>query len=109
MPNRRLMTPGPTQVPEEAHLALARQVIHHRTPEFRRLLGEVLDGLKYVFQTELDELDVLSTIAAIELVLVEMGQSVKLGLGVAAAGRVIPEAAGELPVSPGRPMQREGG
>jgi aspartate aminotransferase-like enzyme len=40
----------------------------------------------------LDELDILPTIAAIELVLVEMGQAVKLGEGAAAASRVIAEA-----------------
>jgi aspartate aminotransferase-like enzyme len=51
MTKKRLMTPGPTQVPEEALLAMARQVTHHRTPEFRALFAEVLDGLKYVFQT----------------------------------------------------------
>lgn len=51
MPKRRLMTPGPTQVPESARLALARQVQHHRTPEFRALFARVLDGLRYVFQT----------------------------------------------------------
>ena len=51
---KRLMTPGPTQVPEEALLALARQVGHHRTPEFKALFGEVLEGLKYVFQTKND-------------------------------------------------------
>ena len=39
-----------------------------------------------------DELDILSTLAAIELVLVEMGQAVKLGVGVAAASRVLAEA-----------------
>ena len=42
MLNRRLMTPGPTQVPEPARLAMARQVTHHRTAEFRALLAEVL-------------------------------------------------------------------
>ncbi len=56
MPKYRLMTPGPTQVPEQALLAMARQVTHHRTPEFRRLLAEVLAGLKYVFATENDVL-----------------------------------------------------
>jgi aspartate aminotransferase-like enzyme len=56
MPKQRLMTPGPTQVPEQALLAMARQVTHHRTPEFRCLLTEVLDGLKYVFATENDVL-----------------------------------------------------
>ncbi|NLX94860.1 MAG: alanine--glyoxylate aminotransferase family protein [Rhodopirellula sp.] len=54
MPKRRLMTPGPTQVPEQALLSLARQITHHRTDEFRSLVAEVLDGLKYVFQTEND-------------------------------------------------------
>ena len=54
MSKRRLMTPGPTQVPERALLALARQVTHHRTDDARRLLAEVLDGLKYVFQTTND-------------------------------------------------------
>ncbi|MEX0675848.1 MAG: alanine--glyoxylate aminotransferase family protein [Pirellulales bacterium] len=54
MPRKRLMTPGPTQVPEPARLAMARQVIHHRTPLFRNLFAEVLVGLKYVFQTEND-------------------------------------------------------
>lgn len=54
MPKRRLMTPGPTQVPESARLILAKQVIHHRTPEFRRLFAEVLSRLKQVFCTSHD-------------------------------------------------------
>ena len=33
---------------------MARQMSHHRTPEFRGLLAEVLTGLKYVFATEND-------------------------------------------------------
>jgi len=56
MPRPRLMTPGPTQVPESALLALTRQVTHHRTGEFRSLLAEVLDNLKYVFCTSNDVL-----------------------------------------------------
>ena len=56
MPKPRLMTPGPTQVPETALLALARQVSHHRTGEFRALLAEVFDNLKYVFRTSNDVL-----------------------------------------------------
>jgi aspartate aminotransferase-like enzyme len=47
----RLLTPGPTPVPEETLLELARPVIYHRTPEFRQILAEVLEDLKYVFQT----------------------------------------------------------
>ena len=51
MPRSRLMTPGPVPVPEEALLGQARQVRHHRTEEFRRLLAEIQTGLQYVFQT----------------------------------------------------------
>jgi aspartate aminotransferase-like enzyme len=54
MPKKRLMTPGPTQVPEVALLTLARQVGHHRTPEFVSLFAQVLEGLKEVFQTSGD-------------------------------------------------------
>jgi aspartate aminotransferase-like enzyme len=45
----------------------------------------------------IDELDVLSTLAAIELVLVEMGRDVTLGAGVGAASRVMAEAAATGP------------
>lgn len=54
MLKKRLMTPGPTQVPEQALQALAKQVPYHRTPEMKVLLTEALAGLKYVFQTEAD-------------------------------------------------------
>ena len=49
---QRLMTPGPSPVPEETLLELARPVPYHRTPEFRQLLGEVVTDLQYVFQTK---------------------------------------------------------
>jgi serine---pyruvate transaminase len=54
MPRHRLMTPGPTPVPEAALLKMAEPLAHHRTPGFRRLLGEVVDGLRYVFDTKSD-------------------------------------------------------
>lgn len=54
MPKQRLMTPGPTQVPEAALLSLAKQVTHHRTSEFKKTFAEVLAGLKVVFQTQGD-------------------------------------------------------
>src|SRR5439155_18478007 len=47
----RLLTPGPTPVPEETLLELAKPVTFHRTPEFRQLLAEVLEDLQYVFRT----------------------------------------------------------
>lgn len=48
----RLLTPGPTPVPEETLLELAKPMIFHRTSEFRALLGEVLADLKQVFVTK---------------------------------------------------------
>lgn len=48
----RLLTPGPTPVPEETLLELARPVHFHRTPEARHILGEVLDDLKKIFCTK---------------------------------------------------------
>jgi aspartate aminotransferase-like enzyme len=50
-----IFTPGPTPVPPAVALAQVR-MIHHRSADFGELLGRVLDGLKYVFQTENDVL-----------------------------------------------------
>lgn len=47
----RLLTPGPTPVPEDTLLELARPVPYHRTPECRQLLRDVTEDLQYVFQT----------------------------------------------------------
>ncbi len=47
----RLMTPGPSPVPEETLLELARPVPYHRTAEFRQVLTEVTEDLQYVFRT----------------------------------------------------------
>jgi serine---pyruvate transaminase len=49
---KRLLTPGPTPVPEETLLELAKPVVYHRTAEFRKLLAEVVGDLQYVFQTQ---------------------------------------------------------
>jgi aspartate aminotransferase-like enzyme len=47
----RLLTPGPSPVPEETLLELAKPVPYHRTPEMRQLLAEVTQDLQYAFQT----------------------------------------------------------
>ncbi len=47
-----LMTPGPTPVAPETQLAMAQPIIHHRSPLFMDILGEVRAELKYLFQTE---------------------------------------------------------
>jgi serine---pyruvate transaminase len=49
-----LLTPGPTPLPPEVCEALSRPIIHHRTPQFQAILGEVTENLKYVFQTKND-------------------------------------------------------
>ncbi len=48
----RLLTPGPTPVPEDVSLAMAGPIIHHRSPVFLPVLQEVRDNLKYLFQTK---------------------------------------------------------
>jgi aspartate aminotransferase-like enzyme len=48
----RLLTPGPTPVPEETLLELAKPVTYHRTPEQKQILAEVMEDLRYVFQTK---------------------------------------------------------
>ncbi len=49
---QRLLTPGPTPVPEDTLLELAKPVFYHRSAPFRQMLGEVLEDLKYVFCTK---------------------------------------------------------
>jgi aspartate aminotransferase-like enzyme len=45
------MTPGPTEVPAETQLEIARPVFHHRTQRFTEVLAEVTDLLRYVLRT----------------------------------------------------------
>jgi aspartate aminotransferase-like enzyme len=52
MKKNLLMTPGPTSIPSEVLLAMAKPIIHHRTEEFKAILKEVNEGLQYLFQTK---------------------------------------------------------
>ncbi|MFH1645623.1 MAG: alanine--glyoxylate aminotransferase family protein [Candidatus Omnitrophota bacterium] len=54
MEKRYLLTPGPTPVPTESLLAMAKPIIHHRTPQFKEIFKEAVDSLKYVYQTKND-------------------------------------------------------
>lgn len=47
----RLLTPGPTPVPEEAAAAMAAPLIHHRTAGFKAMLRETRTRLAAVFRT----------------------------------------------------------
>jgi alanine-glyoxylate transaminase / serine-glyoxylate transaminase / serine-pyruvate transaminase len=46
-----LQVPGPTNVPDRVLRAIAQPTIDHRGPTFAALGREVLDGLRFVFQT----------------------------------------------------------
>ena len=52
----RLLTPGPTPVPERLSLRMARPIVHHRSPEFEAVFGRVREGLGWLFQTKQDVL-----------------------------------------------------
>ena len=41
MKKKKLFTPGPTEVPEEVLLEMAKPIIHHRTDEFKKIAEEV--------------------------------------------------------------------
>ncbi|MFB2835134.1 pyridoxal-phosphate-dependent aminotransferase family protein [Floridanema evergladense] len=56
-----LMIPGPTPVPEQALLALAKHPIGHRSSEFIPIMGEVLQNLKWIHQTQNDVLVLASS------------------------------------------------
>jgi aspartate aminotransferase-like enzyme len=51
MIKKRIMAPGPTEIPPEVLSAGGEPILHHRTPEFRAIFAEVSEKIKYVFQT----------------------------------------------------------
>jgi len=50
----KLMTPGPTNIPEIVRKAMTEPMIHHRTAEFESIFSEFINNLKYVFKTKND-------------------------------------------------------
>jgi len=52
----RLLTPGPTPVPERLALRMAQPIVHHRSPEFEAVFARVREGLQWLFQTKEDVL-----------------------------------------------------
>ena len=61
MKKKKLFTPGPTEVPEEVLLEMAKPIIHHRTDEFKKIAEEVIEDLKYLFRTKNDVLILCSS------------------------------------------------
>ena len=51
-----LMIPGPTPVPENVLLALAKHPIGHRSGEFSQIMADVTANLKWLHQTQNDVL-----------------------------------------------------
>jgi aspartate aminotransferase-like enzyme len=60
MPKARLFAPGPVPVHPDVLAALARPVLHHRTPEFRALFGRVRAALAEVCEVPGDDVLVVS-------------------------------------------------
>jgi len=54
MKKEYLLAPGPTPVPPDVLLEMARPMFHHRTERFRKMLGAVVDKLKKVLLTTSD-------------------------------------------------------
>ncbi|MCD6228528.1 MAG: alanine--glyoxylate aminotransferase family protein [Candidatus Omnitrophica bacterium] len=52
MKSKLLLTPGPSPVPKFIREVMSRQIIHHRTDEFREVLATVIQSLKEIFLTE---------------------------------------------------------
>ncbi len=48
----RLFTPGPTMVPDDVLLEMARPIEHHRTGMYREMAKELHELLQYLFQTK---------------------------------------------------------
>lgn len=53
-PREFLMIPGPTPVPDAVLESVARHPIGHRTPEFSKVVQDVIQDLKWLGQTEND-------------------------------------------------------
>jgi serine---pyruvate transaminase len=49
---QRLLTPGPTQVPEAVLLEMAQPIIHHRTKQFQAIFADLSQRLQRVFRTK---------------------------------------------------------
>ena len=54
MSKKYLMTPGPTPVPEDIRLEMAKPIIHHRTKEYQAIFKDVTEGLRKIFKTSND-------------------------------------------------------
>jgi aspartate aminotransferase-like enzyme len=61
VPAQNLRIPGPTPLPDAVREAGSRQMVNHRGPEFKALLGRVSGRMKAAFRTENDILVVTAS------------------------------------------------
>ncbi len=61
MKKTQLGTPGPTEIPERVRVKLALPIIHHRTPEYEKILAKVRDQLKWFFGTKQEVITICSS------------------------------------------------
>ncbi len=47
-----LMSPGPSKVPENVLLEMAKPIFHHRTPQYQEIFKDIVSKLKEVFRTK---------------------------------------------------------
>ena len=52
MKRNLLLTPGPIPVPESVRQVMAEPIIHHRTPQYRKVFESVSGRIKKVFRTK---------------------------------------------------------
>jgi aspartate aminotransferase-like enzyme len=52
MLKRRLFTPGPVPVPERVRLAMAQEILHHRSADFVPLFQRCKQGMQRAYQTK---------------------------------------------------------
>ncbi|MCL4461995.1 MAG: alanine--glyoxylate aminotransferase family protein [Nitrospirae bacterium] len=58
MKKQYLLAPGPTTVPPDVLLAMAKPIIHHRSPDFIPIIQQVRSDLKWLFQTSQEVLTI---------------------------------------------------
>lgn len=61
MKKHRLLTPGPTEIPERVLSRFAEPIMHHRTKLFEAMFQEFSDQLKKLFQTKQEVLVLSAT------------------------------------------------
>jgi serine---pyruvate transaminase len=52
MEKKYLLTPGPTPIPKEIIDAMAKPIIHHRTPQYTDIVKGVNENLREIFKTK---------------------------------------------------------